>query len=159
MNQSALLPGRTFLRGKMRTTGLHRSSGSIFYHSHSPNYPGMQLKRFLTHPALACLAFNPIVAPPIGTYRPFHTFHTPDETLPDQATGMVNVTNAPFTKIMAANRGEIATRINRAASELGIATAGIYSHEGVYVPTVVVSASVMMCEASTEASYSTKIAD
>jgi hypothetical protein len=78
----------------------------------------MQFKRFLTHPALASMAFNPIVAPPIGYHRPFHTFHTPDETLPDQATGMVNVTNAPFIKIMAANRGEIATRINRAASEL-----------------------------------------
>jgi hypothetical protein len=81
------------------------------------------------------MAFNAIVdlpSPAIGYRRPLHTFHTPDETLPDQATGMVNVTNAPFTKILAANRGEIATRINRAASELGIATAGIYSHEGVY---------------------------
>jgi hypothetical protein len=145
MNQS-VLPGRAFLQGKMRTTGLRRSSGRIlhYHHSQSPNYHGMQLKRFLTHPALACMAFNPIVAPPIGDRRPFHTFHTPDETLPDQATGMVNVTNAPFTKIMAANRGEIATRINRAASELGIATAGIYSHEGVYLPTVVVSASLIM---------------
>jgi Biotin carboxylase, N-terminal domain len=37
--------------------------------------------------------------------------------------------DAPFTKLLAANRGEIATRINRAASELGIQTAGIYSHE------------------------------
>ena len=36
----------------------------------------------------------------------------------------------PFTKILAANRGEIATRINRAASELGIQSAGIYSYEG-----------------------------
>eukprot|EP00545_Synedropsis_sp_CCMP1620_P013193 CAMPEP_0119020050 /NCGR_PEP_ID=MMETSP1176-20130426/23218_1 /TAXON_ID=265551 /ORGANISM="Synedropsis recta cf, Strain CCMP1620" /LENGTH=1171 /DNA_ID=CAMNT_0006974411 /DNA_START=220 /DNA_END=3735 /DNA_ORIENTATION=+ len=36
---------------------------------------------------------------------------------------------APFKKIMAANRGEIATRINRAASELGVSSAGIYSYE------------------------------
>ena len=36
----------------------------------------------------------------------------------------------PFTKVLAANRGEIATRIMRASAELGIATAGIYSHEG-----------------------------
>ena len=36
----------------------------------------------------------------------------------------------PFTKILAANRGEIATRINRAASELGVQSAGIYSYEG-----------------------------
>jgi hypothetical protein len=134
MNQS-VLPGRVFLQGKMRTTGMRRSSGSILqhHHSHSPKYHGMQPKRFLTHPALASMASNPIMATPsiIGYHsRPFHTFHTPDENLPDQATGMVNVTNAPFTKIMAANRGEIATRINRAASELGIATAGIYSHEG-----------------------------
>ena len=36
----------------------------------------------------------------------------------------------PFKKILAANRGEIATRIMRATSELGVASAGIYSHEG-----------------------------
>ncbi len=36
----------------------------------------------------------------------------------------------PFKKLLVANRGEIATRINRAATELGIATVGIYSHEG-----------------------------
>ena len=36
----------------------------------------------------------------------------------------------PFKKLLAANRGEIATRIMRASSELGIASAGIYSHEG-----------------------------
>lgn len=36
----------------------------------------------------------------------------------------------PFEKLLAANRGEIATRIVRAASELGIQTAGIYAHEG-----------------------------
>ena len=36
----------------------------------------------------------------------------------------------PFDKVMAANRGEIATRIMRAASELGCGTVGIYSREG-----------------------------
>ena len=36
----------------------------------------------------------------------------------------------PFQKLMAANRGEIATRISRAASELGVDTVGIYSFEG-----------------------------
>jgi hypothetical protein len=137
-------------RALLQTTGLRRSSGSILrqhqhqhhHRLHSPQQ-GMQFKRFLTHPALACLAFNSIGATPSVSVlvdhknnnkhsRPFHTFHTPDEKLPDQATGKVRVTNAPFTKIMAANRGEIATRINRAASELGIATAGIYSHEGMY---------------------------
>jgi len=35
----------------------------------------------------------------------------------------------PFKKIMAANRGEIATRIMRAGTELGLETVGIYSKE------------------------------
>jgi hypothetical protein len=61
--------------------------------------------------------------------RVLHTFHTPDETLPhDKVLG--DGPPPPFFKLMSANRGEIATRINRAASELGISTAGIYSHEG-----------------------------
>ena len=42
----------------------------------------------------------------------------------------VTVAEPPFKKLMAANRGEIATRISRGASELGIQTVGIYSHEG-----------------------------
>jgi hypothetical protein len=42
----------------------------------------------------------------------------------------VTVSEAPFKKLMSANRGEIATRINRGAAELGIQTVGIYSHEG-----------------------------
>ena len=42
----------------------------------------------------------------------------------------VTVAEPPFKKLLAANRGEIATRISRGASELGIQTVGIYSHEG-----------------------------
>ena len=42
----------------------------------------------------------------------------------------VTVSEPPFKKLLAANRGEIATRISRGASELGIQTCGIYSHEG-----------------------------
>ena len=38
----------------------------------------------------------------------------------------------PFNKIMAANRGEIATRIMRAGTELGCKTVGIFSHEDRY---------------------------
>lgn len=45
-------------------------------------------------------------------------------------TGVVNPHGKPpFKKIMAANRGEIATRIMRASAELGVPSAGIYSHE------------------------------
>ena len=36
----------------------------------------------------------------------------------------------PFTKIMAANRGEIAVRINRAATELNLNTVSLYAYEG-----------------------------
>lgn len=42
----------------------------------------------------------------------------------------VHATDPPFKKILAANRGEIATRIHRAGAELGVHTAGIYSYEG-----------------------------
>ena len=35
----------------------------------------------------------------------------------------------PFTKLLVANRSEIAIRICRAATELGIKTVAIYSHE------------------------------
>lgn len=35
----------------------------------------------------------------------------------------------PFTKVMAANRGEIAIRIDRAATELNLRTASIYAYE------------------------------
>jgi len=42
---------------------------------------------------------------------------------------IADVDPPPFKKVLAANRGEIATRIMRACSELGVASAGIYSHE------------------------------
>jgi hypothetical protein len=67
--------------------------------------------------------------------RTLHTFHTPDErSLTGNTILPEGAAPPPFHKLLAANRGEIATRINRAASELGIITAGIYSHEGVCVP-------------------------
>ena len=59
--------------------------------------------------------------------RALHTFHTPDEKPPSVAAPGID---RPFTKLLAANRGEISCRINRAAAELGIQTAGIYSREG-----------------------------
>lgn len=64
---------------------------------------------------------------PVAPCSYLHTFHTPDEVLHVSPT---KSDSAPFAKLLSANRGEIATRINRAASELGISTAGIYSHEG-----------------------------
>lgn len=63
----------------------------------------------------------------VRSVRALHTFRVPDERAPVAAPFQAN---APFTKLLAANRGEIATRICRAAAELGIQTAGIYSHEG-----------------------------
>ena len=35
-----------------------------------------------------------------------------------------------YKKLMAANRGEIATRINRAATELNLTTVSLYAYEG-----------------------------
>lgn len=67
-----------------------------------------------------------------ATVSNLHTFHTPDERAPTDKLGVADVKQPPFQKLLAANRGEIATRILRAGSELGIATAGIYSHEGRY---------------------------
>lgn len=49
---------------------------------------------------------------------------------PSMTSGSVIVKERPFNKLMAGNRGEIATRICRGAAELGIPTVGIYSHEG-----------------------------
>lgn len=49
---------------------------------------------------------------------------------PSMTSGSVTVAAPPFKKLMAGNRGEIATRICRGAAELGIQTVGIYSHEG-----------------------------
>ena len=59
----------------------------------------------------------------------FHTFQTPDDRVPKKKL-TIEGPEPPFGKLLAANRGEISTRITRAAAELGIATAGIYSHEG-----------------------------
>jgi hypothetical protein len=84
--------------------------------------------------ALGCVNLNGIWAPQQHQHRcrqSLHTFHTPDDRSVSSNTILPEGSPPPpFHKILAANRGEIATRINRAAAELGIITAGIYSHEG-----------------------------
>lgn len=52
-----------------------------------------------------------------------------DELFTASKATATSTSTAPFKKVLAANRGEIATRIMRACSELNIASAGIYSHE------------------------------
>lgn len=75
---------------------------------------------------LASAAFLPTTKP--SAAASFHTFHTPDASGSIfKQTKMIDGSPPPFTKLLAANRGEIATRIIRAADELGIQTAGIYS--------------------------------
>ena len=58
------------------------------------------------------------------------SFHTTASSWTTAAATAGPKEKPPFEKILAANRGEIATRIVRAASELGIKTAGIYAYEG-----------------------------
>jgi hypothetical protein len=100
-------------------------------------------RRFLAIPAVTALKNSAIASSQQlcqqEDVNTFHTFHTPDEKLPAVGSATVNITDAPFTKLLAANRGEIATRINRAATELGIGSVGIYSHEGTYQRMVVVA--------------------
>jgi len=63
------------------------------------------------------------------TQRVFHTFHMPDEN--PQAYGATAFKGqAPIKKHLTANRGGVATGINRAAAQIGCQTADIYSHKG-----------------------------
>lgn len=95
-----------------------------------------QRRRLVTHTGRAALSTSLTSRPlsasrrtderPVAAAASLHTFSVPDDRPPVTQTQI----NAPFKKLLSANRGEIATRINRAAAELGIQTAGIYSHEG-----------------------------
>ena len=79
-----------------------------------------------------CIAAQPQQQQKSQHRQSLHTFNTPDDRILATSNTILPEGSPPppFHKILAANRGEIATRINRAASELGIITAGIYSHEG-----------------------------
>lgn len=64
-----------------------------------------------------------------------HTVRTTNARTRSMATAPVPPpSKAPFEKVMAANRGEIAIRIMRAATELGSSTVSIFSHEDRYSP-------------------------
>jgi pyruvate carboxylase len=54
----------------------------------------------------------------------------PSSSIAPPAPGSSSLSHlCPFNKIMAANRGEIAVRIDRAATELNLKTASIYAYE------------------------------
>ena len=119
------------------TTTNHRN------HPYSTTIGGIKnaLNRTLgVHPsskgAIVAVNLNGIQSPHQQPHhQSLHTFHTPDDRSISSNTNLPEgAPPPPFHKLLAANRGEIATRINRAASELGIITAGIYSHEGKEVP-------------------------
>lgn len=52
-----------------------------------------------------------------------------DPNPPNRVAVSISGGEAPFKKLLACNRGEIAVRVSRAAAELGIGTVAIYSHE------------------------------
>eukprot|EP00566_Odontella_aurita_P003700 CAMPEP_0113548658 /NCGR_PEP_ID=MMETSP0015_2-20120614/13009_1 /TAXON_ID=2838 /ORGANISM="Odontella" /LENGTH=1264 /DNA_ID=CAMNT_0000449299 /DNA_START=185 /DNA_END=3979 /DNA_ORIENTATION=- /assembly_acc=CAM_ASM_000160 len=55
-----------------------------------------------------------------------------DDDLSSEFPLLGNAVSAPFTKVMAANRAEIAVRIMRACTELNVGTVAIYGHEDRY---------------------------
>jgi hypothetical protein len=114
MNRWAQL-SKPSLRYVSSSTGRVRSSSALASRVTKP--------RFL----FRALAIRPPLSHKETQQHGLHTFQTPDEKPPSVVTPGVE---PPFKKLLAANRGEISTRINRAAAELGICTAGIYSHEG-----------------------------
>lgn len=64
----------------------------------------------------------------ISTIQPKRAYNAASLN-PSMTSGSVTVAEPPFKKLMAGNRGEIATRICRGAAELGIETVAIYSQE------------------------------
>jgi hypothetical protein len=121
--------------GQLITINQHRLTSSLVKPTIGTTSSGWD--RRLLRPPTSIVGydhFHPIVIPQQQQTHGLHTFQTPDERLiQSKVSSNVLPEGAPpppFYKLLAANRGEIATRINRAAAELGIITAGIYSHEG-----------------------------
>lgn len=85
---------------------------------------------FSSHTWLATASGNYYDAAGLDSRRGFASHGTRRRWQSTTAAPPTAVLQPPFKKLMAANRGEVATRINRAAAELGIASVGIYSHEG-----------------------------
>lgn len=83
--------------------------------------------------ALRCTAVvnvhNILPGPPLryndGSEVSFRAFSTSANETNEQSS----YAPRPFNKLLAANRGEIATRILRAGTELGCSTVALYSHE------------------------------
>lgn len=90
--------------------------------------PSAKLVRASAARAAAPALIDAFQNAPVAAGGSVATFHTSAPTW-EAAKGAMAVDKPPFKKLLAANRGEIATRIVRAASELGIVTAGIYAHE------------------------------
>ena len=98
--QASRTSGRSF------STAIAAASSSAASSWSHGNHQGVHARDLKGHPLLTMRALSAAAQEPYAAEEP------------------------PFKKIMAANRGEIATRIMRAGSELSIPTVGIYSHEG-----------------------------
>jgi len=119
---------RRGLQMAARRSARHSSSASKILRSSSSSVARASLPALSTLLGTAPMSLNHRAA----AASSFHTFHTPDENAPGTvpATRTEGMPPPPFGKLLAANRGEIACRIMRGAAELGINTAGVYSHEG-----------------------------
>ncbi len=104
----------------------HQSDCSSVHNNNNNNTPHCSLQACFARPRLPWFAV--CVAAPSRAVSPFTARFKSSVAIEEEVC--VPTLKPPFKKILAANRGEIATRINRAGAELGAITAGIYSYEG-----------------------------